>query len=146
MNRPMPSAWQQYKALLAQGLQVERASSERWVSPLLFAGTMILLFAFAFGRIEKQFLAQAYIAATFLTAFFALQIAFSRILEPDMQDRVFDQLRSYPISPTAWFLSKYSIVMMLGVLILVPTLFLSNLFLNEGREGLLSWSVFLIAL
>lgn len=141
----MKKFWQQYKVMLQQGLKVEWANAERWLSPLLFALTLILLFAFAFGRVERQFLPQLYIATTFLTAFFSLQIAFSRILEPDMQDRVFDQLRSYPVSPSAWFLSKYSIVMLLGVLILVPTLLLANLFLNEGQSNLLSSSVAVVA-
>ncbi len=135
----------QLKALLRQSIQVELASSERWLSPLLFAMTILILFAFAFGRVVPQFLPQMFIAATFLTAFFSLQIAFSRILEPDMQDKVFDQLRSYPVSPSAWFLGKYVLVLLLGVLILAPTLVLSNLFLNEGRENLLSGSVFVIA-
>ena len=136
----------QFRALLWQALQVEWSNAERWLSPLLFSGTMIVLFAFAFGKVEPQFLPQLYIAATFLTAFFSLQISFSRVLEPDMQDRVFDQLRTYPISPSAWFLSKYTIVVLLGILILGPTLLLSNLFLNDGTPSLLSGSVAVIAL
>jgi heme exporter protein B len=138
--------WMQFRALMVQSVHVEWASSERWLSPLLFAVTVLILFAFAFGRVEPQFLPQMFIAATFLTAFFALQIAFSRILEPDMQDRVFEQLRSYPVSPTAWFLSKYLVVTALGVLILMPTLLMANLFLNEGRDSLLDSSIMGIAL
>ena len=136
----------QYRALLWQALQVEWSNSERWMSPLLFSTTMILLFAFAFGKVDVAFLPQLYIAATYLTASFSLQIAFSRVLEPDTQDRVFDQLRTYPISPSAWFLSKYTVVILLGVLILLPTLFLSNLFLNnEGPVSLLNSSVLIVA-
>lgn len=136
----------QFRALLWQALQVEWSNAERWMSPLLFSTTMILLFAFAFGKVETRFLPQLYIAATYLTASFSLQIAFSRVLEPDTQDRVFDQLRSYPVSPSAWFLSKYTIVILLGALILVPTLFLSNLFLNnEGPASLLNGSVLIVA-
>lgn len=135
----------QYRALLWQNLQVEWSNSERWLSPLLFSTTMILLFAFAFGQVKQEFLPQLFIAATFLTAFFSLQIAFSRVLEPDTQDRVFDQLRTYPVSPGAWFLSKYTIVILLGVLILLPTLFVSNLFLNETGAPLLSTGLFAVA-
>ncbi|MBC7661906.1 MAG: heme exporter protein CcmB [Chitinophagaceae bacterium] len=136
----------QYRALLWQAVQVEWANAERWLSPLLFSGTMILLFVFTFGTVEPKFIPQLYIAATFLTAFFSLQISFSRVLEPDMQDRVFDQLRTYPISPSAWFLSKYTIVIALGVLILAPTLFLSDLFLNVSGKSLLNGSLAIIAL
>ncbi len=136
----------QFRALLWQALQVEWSNSERWFSPLLFSATMIILFVFAFGKVEAQFLPQLYIAATFITAFFSLQIAFSRVLEPDMQDKVFDQLRTYPISPSAWFLSKYTLVILLGLLILVPTLFLSNLFLNEGPSSLLNGSILIIGI
>lgn len=136
----------QYRALLWQSLQVEMANSERWLSPLLFSGTMTILFAFAFGKVEPKFIPQLFIAATFLTSFFSLQIAFSRVLEPDMQDRVFDQLRTYPISPSAWFLSKYTIVILLGVLILLPTVFFSNLFLNEGSLSLFNMNLLVVAL
>jgi heme exporter protein B len=107
---------------------------------------MLILFAFAFGRVDRTFLPQMFIAANFLTSFFALQIAFSRILEPDTQDRVFDQLRSYPVSPIAWFLSKYCLVLMLGTAILLPTIGFANLFLNEGRGSLLSLSLVAVAL
>ncbi len=142
----MRKSLMQYRALLVQSIHVEWANAERWLSPLLFAMTILILFAFAFGRVDEQFIPQLFIAATYLTAFFSLQIAFSRVLEPDMQDRVFDQMRSYPISPSAWFLSKFTLVLMLGVMILVPTLLLSHLFLNEGRNNLLSGSLFVIAL
>ncbi len=136
----------QYRALLWQNIQVEWTNPERWLSPLLFSVTMILLFAFTFGQVKQEFIPQLYIAATFLTSFFSLQISFSRVLEPDTQDKVFDQLRTYPISPGAWFLSKFSLVLILGVLILVPTLFLSHLFLNEAGLPLLSGGLFVVGL
>jgi heme exporter protein B len=135
----------QFRTLLAQSIHAEWASAERWLSPLLFALTMLLLFSFAFGRVEPAFVPQLFVAATFLTAFFALQIAFSRVLEPDMQDRVFDQLRSYPIAPTAWFLSKYLLVLMIGLMILGPTLVLADLFINESTISFLSFPLFAIA-
>jgi heme exporter protein B len=135
----------QFRTLLAQSIHAEWASAERWLSPLLFALTMLLLFSFAFGRVEPAFIPQLFVAATFLTAFFALQIAFSRVLEPDMQDRVFDQLRSYPIAPTAWFLSKYLLVLMIGLMILGPTLVLADLFINESTISFLSFPLFAIA-
>jgi heme exporter protein B len=135
----------QFRALLHQSIQAEWASAERWLSPLLFALTMLLLFSFAFGRVEPAFIPQLFVAANFLTAFFALQIAFSRVLEPDMQDRVFDQLRSYPLSPTAWFLSKYLLVLMIGLMILGPTLVLADLFINESTISFLSLPLFAIA-
>ena len=135
----------QFRALLAQSIHAEWASAERWLSPLLFALTMLLLFSFAFGRVEPAFVPQLFVAATFLTAFFALQIAFSRVLEPDMQDRVFDQLRSYPIAPTAWFMSKYLLVLMIGLMILGPTLVLADLFINESTISFLSFPLFAIA-
>ncbi len=135
----------QYLALLGQSLKVEWASTERWLSPLLFAATMIMLFVFSFGKVEPRFLPQLFIAATYITGFLSLQIAFSRVLEPDMGDRVFDQLRTYPLYPGAWFLSKYTIASILGLLILFPTLFLSNLFLNDSPQSFFSLDIFAVA-
>ncbi len=141
----MKRTFSQFQSLLHHSLLVEKANPERWLSPLLFSITVLLLFAFAFGQVEAAFLPQMLTAATYLTVFFSLQIAFSRILEPDTQDRVYDQLRSYPISPVAWYLSKYVVVLFLGTLILLPTLLCANLFLSEHGPSLLTFPVILIA-
>lgn len=141
----MKLAWTQFRVMLYQSLKTEWSSTERWLSPLLFALTTLLLFAFSFGRVELEFMPQLYVAATYLTAFLALQIAFSRILEPDSQDRIFEQLRSYPVSPNAWFLSKYVLILALGTMILGPTLILADVFINEAAESNLSWGICAIA-
>ena len=136
----------QMRALLGQSLRVEWASPERFLSPLLFAITVLVLFSFALGEIDGPDAAKLIVAETFLTAFFALQISFSRSLDPDMQDRVFDVLRTYPISPTAWFISKYVLVMIMGSLILLPTMALSSFFYAKSGVSMLSTPLITIAM
>ena len=136
----------QMRALLGQSLKVEWATPERWLSPLLFAITVLVLFSFAVGMVEGPDAAKLIVAETFLTAFFALQISFSRSLDPDMQDRVFDVLRTYPISPSAWFLSKYLLVFCMGALILIPTMVLSSFFYGKSGVSMLSIPLVAIAL
>ena len=135
----------QLKAILLQSLKAEWSNSERWLSPLLFAITMLVLFSFAIGSIEPEFAVKIYVAETFLTALYALQISFSRILDPDNQDRVFELLRTYPIHPSAWFMSKYILVLIMGSLIVFPTMLLANFFLGSTGVDLLRGLVFLIA-
>ena len=136
----------QLKALLSQSLKVKWSTPERWLSPLLFAITVLVLFSFALGQIEGPEAARLLVAETFLTAFFALQISFSRSLDPDMQDRVFDVLRTYPISPSAWFLGKYLLVFFMGTLILIPTMLLTSFFYAKSGVSLISLPLMVVAL
>lgn len=133
------------RAILVQSLKVEWSNSERWLSPLLFAITMLVLFSFAIGNIEPEFAVKIFVAETFLTALFALQISFSRILDPDTQDRVFDLLRTYPIQPAAWFIAKYLLVLVMGALIVFPTMLLATFFLGSTGVDVLQAPVFLVA-
>lgn len=132
---------QQYRALVKQGIRAELADSERTVSPVLFAITMLLLFAFAMGDLDASLRAKVYLAETFLTAFFALQLSFSRLFEPDRQDRVFDLIRTYPVSHTTWFLAKYTLVFILGSATLAPTLLFGAFLHQSARTPLFSWTV-----
>ncbi len=140
------SPWQQYAVLVKQGLRAELVDKERIVSPILFALTLLLLFAFALGDLDDALRLKVYLAETMLTALFALQVSFSRLFEPDRQDRVFDLLRTYPLSHTSLFLAKYTLVSLLGSATLIPTL-LFGAFLNQSPKlQLFSWTVVGIAL
>lgn len=142
----MRSAGAQYKTIVAQGLRAELADKERLVSPVLFSITMLLLFSFALGELDASLKARVYLAQTFLTAFFALQLTFSRLFEPDRQDRVFDLMRSYPVSHTAWFLAKYTLVVLLGLMVLAPTLLFGAFLHQTDKAPVFSWTVCGIAL
>lgn len=137
--------WQQFLIMVRQGLRAELADKERIVSPILFGVTLLLLFSFALGDIPAELRRSVYVAETFLTLFFALQLSFSRLFEPDRQDRVFDLIRSYPISFTAWYLAKYGLVMLIGLITLVPTMFFSAFLHHSDQDPLFSWPVVGIA-
>ena len=139
--RPLGLARQTW-FLLKHGLATERADAERLISPLLFSVTLLVLFAFAVGDIDPSLRQRLYLAEVFLTGFFALQVAFQRLFDPDRQDRVFDVLRSYPVSPLAYFVSKYALVLLQGTGVLLPTLVVGA-FLNQS-QGLSLWSWFLV--
>jgi len=141
----MKSYFHQLWAMLVQNIKVEWSNAERWISPLLFAITMLLLFSFAIGSLEADVIAKVFVAETFLTALLALQLSLARTLEPDTHDRVFELLRTYPIAPTAWFLSKYILVLMTGTLIVFPTILLSSFFHAESAVTLLYLPVFAVA-
>ena len=132
-------SWRQYKLIVGQGLRAELADKERMISPILFAITILLLFSFALGEVEERLRAQVFTAETYLTGFFALQLSFSRLFEPERDDRVFDLMRSYPISHAAWFLAKYTLVIILGLATLLPTMVFGAFLLQGSGPALLSW-------
>lgn len=139
-------AVQQYKTLVRQSFRIEWETPERWLSPLLFAVTILVLFSFAVGQLNGPDAAKLLVAETFLTAFFALQLSFARSLEPDMSDKVFEVLRTYPISPTSWFLAKYTSVFFMGAFILIPTMVLSSFFNATSGVDLIQAPLILISL
>jgi heme exporter protein B len=140
-----PNGFRQFSILVGQGIRAELADLERLVSPILFAVTLLVVFSFAVGEVEDAIRVKIYLAETFLTAFFALQIGFSRIFDPDRQDRVFDLMLTYPVSHNAWFLSKYAMVLLLGVATLLPTMFFGAFLHQSTKVELFSWTVCLIA-
>lgn len=136
----------QILTLIQHSFRLEWANPERWMAPLLFAITVLVLFSFSIGAIEGEGVARLIVAETYLTAFFSLQISFSRSLEPDLQDRVFDLLRTYPISPMAWFLGKYLTVFIMGILILLPTMGLTSFFYAKSGVSMMTWPLVTVAL
>ena len=143
-NQPRFS--EQLMTMMTNNLRVEITSPDRLLSPILFAATLLLCFSFALSRLPSEVSLPIFIAETILTAFFALQICFSRIFEPDTGDKVYDLLRTYPVNPTAWFLSKYFSVVILGLMILLPTMILSNFFHGESGASILTPTFVAIAI
>lgn len=141
----MTSLWRQYRLILRQGVKAELADLERIVSPVLFAVTMLILFSFAVGELDASLRVRIYVAESFLTALFATQVGFARLFEPDRQDRVFDLLRTYPVSHTAWFLAKYTLVLILGAATVVPTMLFGAFLHQSAKQPLFSWTVLGIA-
>ena len=133
--------YEQFSTLVRQGMLAELADRERLVSPVLFGITMMILFSFALGDVDPSFVKRIYLAETFLTALFALQLTFSRLFEPDRQDRVFDLMRSYPISHAAWFLAKYVLVLAVGFAVLAPTMLFGAFLHQTARQPVFSWEV-----
>jgi heme exporter protein B len=132
--------------LLRQFFRVELASKERLIAPLLFAITVLLLFAFAFGKVTADVQLKVYVAQTFLTAFLAMQILFTRIFEADEADHAFDLLKTYPLAAEAWFLSKYIVVVVLACLVLIPTMLVSAFFYQKIGGNLMPLNLYWIAL
>jgi heme exporter protein B len=127
----------QFAAIASLGLRIGAKDRERLVSPVMFAATILLLFAFAIGTsFEAELMIRLYVAETFLALFLALQVSFARAFEPDTQDRVFDLLRTYPLSPLAWFFGKYVQVLISGVLILLPAMALGVFFHQQAGVSL----------
>jgi heme exporter protein B len=151
VTRPLAaSSWRQYRIFVGHGLKGELADPERILSPILFAVTLLLLFAFAVGEIQDDVMAvRLYIAETFLTVFFALQVSFARLFDPDRSDRVFDVLRTCPVSPTAWFLAKTTLVAVLGAATVVPTMLAATFFQQRAGAAAslpLSWTTLGLAM
>lgn len=136
-----PNAFDQFRILLANGIKSELSDLERLISPLLFALTILILFSFAIGEIEPDMRIKFYVAEVFLTTFLALQISFSRVFEPARTDRVFDLLRTYPVSYNAWFLAKYVLVVLLGLSVALPTIFIGTIMNGKALADVSVWGI-----
>jgi heme exporter protein B len=132
----------QLSVILRQGLRAELADPERIVSPLLFATTVLLLFSFVFSENDALTPERLFVAETFLTVFFALQITFARVFEPEREDQAFDVIRSYQVKAGAWFVAKSLHVLVVGFAILVPTMLLASL-LTGATLAFATWGAVL---
>ena len=131
----------QFSTLLKHFIKLEFNQKERWISPLLFSITVLLLFFFALGRVEDEQVISMFITQTLLTTFLALQLSFMRSFEAESQDRVYDLLRSYPINPMAWYLAKYLSTCLSACLVCLATLFFSLFFNAESNIELFNWNL-----
>lgn len=110
---------------------LEKGRSERWLTPMLFAAIVLLLFSFAFAGIPAdRFGPSLFLGEAYLAGFLALQICYSRILASEATDGVLDLLKCYPIAPTALYLSKLLLALVMSIGILIPTFILAHVFLN----------------
>jgi len=139
MKTPNPFA--QFRILLSNGIKSELSDLERLISPLLFALTILILFSFAVGEVEPDMRIKLFVAEIFLTTFLALQISFSRVFEPARTDKVFDLLRTYPVSFNSWFLAKYVLVVLLGLSVALPTIFLGSLMAGKVLANVSIWGL-----
>ena len=105
---------------------------------------MLLLFWFAIGELPNEEAVRAYVAETYLAAFFALQLCFARIFEPEQRDGAFELMRTYPVSPTAWFLSKLSTVWLTGAIVLLASMLLGAFFHGQIDRPLLDGTLIVI--
>lgn len=111
--------------------KLEKGQLERWLTPMLFSAIVLLLFSFAFAGIPADRFGPAlFLGEAYLAGFLALQICYGRILASEANDGVLDLLKSYPIPPTALYLSKVLLALVMSIAILVPTFILAHVFLN----------------
>lgn len=140
-----PGGLEQFRILLGNGIRSEISDLERLISPLLFALTILILFSFAIGEVEPDMRIRLFVAEIFLTTFLALQISFSRVFEPARTDRVFDLLRTYPVSFNAWFLAKYALVILLGLSVAIPTILIGSLLAGKALGAVSVWGLIPVA-
>ena len=120
------------QTLVSVQLRLLFNDKERLLSPILFAATILVLFAFSQVSYddEKQKIA-AFSAQTFLSILFAIQMALYRSLEPDRDDHVFDMLRTMLLPSGLWFISRSLVSSILCFTVCIPTILLSLLFHSD---------------
>lgn len=132
--------------LTSQFMRNERSDAERFLSPFLFAVTVLILFSFVFGAVNEVAQTKIFIGETLLTAFFALQISLSRAFEPDCADDAFGFMKAYPVFPAAFFISKLFVVTVMGSLIFYPTIILSTFFNHQSVLNIFSLDFFALTI
>lgn len=140
-----PGSFAQFKILLSNGIKSELSDLERLISPLLFALTILIMFSFAIGEVDPDVRIKFFVAQIFLTTFLALQISFSRVFEPARTDKVFDLLRTYPISYTSWFMAKYVLVILLGLTVALPTILIGSILAGSALANVSVWGLIPVA-
>lgn len=105
---------------LAFESQLELRSPDRSIAPLVFALSILLVFAFCFNELPDEHKKTAFVAMLVLTQFLGLQIYLSRAFEAEMEDNAFDMMRVHPVNPTSWFFSKVALMGLFSFLLVLP--------------------------
>jgi heme exporter protein B len=120
-----------FRLLFRQYIRSGFRQREQFLTSILFALVVILLFAFVWTDLARADHVSIILGEVYLTIFFALQLSFMRSFEIEAQDGVFSLMRLYPIGPSLWFLTKFLHVFLYGLMLSVVTLGLA-LFVHEG--------------
>lgn len=123
------------------GLKQDFVHPDRWLSPLLFGFTIQLVFTFARGEMPESYEAQYMIASFYVTLFLALQASIQRCFDLDLRDRVFEIMRTMPISSSSWYLAKWLQVTLLSFVMSLPLLTSSVLFFEGATVTLWHWPI-----
>lgn len=127
-------------SLVKTQLALEWSEKERFFSPLFFALTVLLLFNFAFGDMDKQHAHVIFVGETFLAVLLASQMMTYRIWDFEMRDHLFEQLRLRRAHSLNLFISKLLICVLVCAWTLLPTMLLSSLFHGQPWMQYLSFS------
>jgi heme exporter protein B len=132
-------------------LKNEMRQFEHVLAAILFALTIILLFAFSFGDMTRDNAATIVLGELFLTHLITLELVLGRSFESDIQDELFTQLRLGPVAPESWFIAKLCHIFTTCFFVVLIT-FLMALFVHAAsfslsfQEGLMLLMILATAL
>lgn len=141
MKEVSQSFFSQLCCFIKQGVKSDLFDLERFISPVLFAALVLLLFNFIIEGVAYENGQQIYVAEVFISLLFALQLSYLRIFSRDQQDKVFEQLQTTPINYSSWYVGKFTLTFCSGCLILLPVGVLAALF--HGSAGIENWDTLL---
>ncbi|MDA9951665.1 heme exporter protein CcmB [Oligoflexaceae bacterium] len=136
----LSQSWQ----VLRLGLSNEVADKERLISPILFAIVFVLLLWFSFGELPQSMGTRIFVAQTFLAMFFALQIIFVRIYDPEMQDDAMALYSCVPLNSYSLFIGKWIQAVLTASFVAVCTALIGALMLADKELNLLNGSFFFV--
>lgn len=123
-------AFRQILFLIKHQIGLEFHSKANFLTPLLFACTVLVAFSFAFGEIAPAEMYRNLVAELYLTTFFALQMVFTRAFSEEGEDKAWDVIKTYSIPASHLFWAKYFSILIICFAIFVPTLVIAVLLLG----------------
>ena len=123
--------------LIKHNFNCELSAKERILSSLLFAGTILVLFNFAFaGKIMADYGQEVFLAELFITLVLTMQLSFMRQFDLECEDNALESLRINPISSYLLYLAKYFVSLVMATLVMAPTLLLALFFHAASSSAL----------
>jgi heme exporter protein B len=118
-----------------------------WLSSFLFSLTTLIILGFTITMDPNTKSFSLEVGTTFVVLFFTLQTSLSKNFDKDLQDRSIDLFCTHLEELTTVYLGKYFANVIFNISLIVPLLFLSNVFLfsSQGLE-LLNFKFIIIVL
>lgn len=115
------------------------SSIDKFSSPLLLSVIIALIFTFTFPEFPKEYQARVFTAQSILVTFFSIQMYLSRSFEFESSDRIYEWIRTSPLSPYAFISAKMMQVIGFGLLVVVANLILASLLFSGAQDSL--WNI-----
>ncbi len=137
MERHAVSFEKEFRIIFWQCIKCEWAQKDRFIAPLLFAVTSLLLCNIVFIDLAESMSFSLFIAEVFFVILLSSQVCLLKQFAIEQRDQVDKIIRVSEVRCSSWYLAKYAVMFLLIFFIVVFTILLASLFQTTDASSII---------